>query len=310
MQYFSSVNQVIATGRSNHNEFFHGSTWMAFRPTHETECCAGNVHRFMPNYVAHMWLRRKDGSIAAALYGPSAATFDLPNGRQCHIAQRTSYPFDGEIEFSFGLKERTDIPFLLRIPAWCRDAKIYVNGKLWRDACPAGTFVTLRRKFRNGDRIRLCLSMQPVMNTVPGQGIYVQRGPLLFSYPVPQRKTADRTVYANMNGKVPGNPEFECWSIEPAGPWNYALCSDPVIPLKVIRTKPAAAGSYPFDPEHTPVKISVPVKPIDWELEKGRYTPRLPAEGIARAVSDRIEYLELIPYGCTELRLTVFPQCN
>lgn len=114
------------------------------------------------------------------------------------------------------------------------------------------------------------------MNTVPGQGIYVQRGPLLFSYPVPQRKTADRTVYANMNGKVPGNPEFECWSIEPAGPWNYALCSDPVIPLKVIRTKPAAAGSYPFDPEHTPVKISVPVKPIDWELEKGRYTPRLP----------------------------------
>ena len=148
------------------------------------------------------------------------------------------------------------------------------------------------------------------MNTVPGQGIYVQRGPLLFSYPVPQRKTADRTVYANMNGKVPGNPEFECWSIEPAGPWNYALCSDPVIPLKVIRSKPAAAGSYPFDPEHTPVKISVPVKPIDWELEKGRYTPRLPAEGIARAVSDRIEYLELIPYGCTELRLTVFPQCN
>ena len=190
LQYFSSVNQVIATGRSNHNEFFHGSTWMAFRPTHETECCAGNVHRFMPNYVAHMWLRGKDGSIAAALYGPSAATFDLPNGRQCHIAQRTSYPFDGEIEFSFGLKERTDIPFLLRIPAWCRDAKIYVNGKLWRDACPAGTFVTLRRKFRNGDRIRLCLSMQPVMNTVPGQGIYVQRGPLLFSYPVPQRKTA------------------------------------------------------------------------------------------------------------------------
>ena len=214
------------------------------------------------------------------------------------------------IEFSFGLKNRTKISFLLRIPTWCRDAKIYVNGKLWRDACPAGTFVTLRRKFRNGDRIRLCLSMQPVMNTVPGQGIYVQRGPLLFSYPVPQRKTADRTVYANMNGKVPGNPEFECWNIEPAGSWNYALCSDPVIPLKVIRTKPAAAGSYPFDPEHTPVKISVPVKPIDWELEKGRYTPRLPAEGIARAVSDRIEYLELIPYGCTELRLTVFPQCN
>lgn len=71
-----------------------------------------------------------------------------------------------------------------------------------------------------------------------------------------------------------------------------------------------ATGSYPFDPKHTPVKISVPVKQIDWELEKGRYTPRLPTKGIACAVSDCIEYLELIPYGCTELRLTVFPQCN
>ena len=310
LQYFSSVNQVIATGRSNHNEFFHGSTWMAFRPTHETECCAGNVHRFMPNYVAHMWIRGKTALL------PPRSTDLRPQHSNCRTANNAvsySKPHTrstGEIEFSFGLKNRTNISFLLRIPTWCRDAKIYVNGKLWRDACPAGTFVTLRRKFRNGDRIRLCLGMQPAMNTVPGQGIYVQRGPLLFSYPVPQRKTADRTVYANMNGKVPGNPEFECWNIEPAGSWNYALCSDPVIPLKVVRTKSAATGSYPFDPKHTPVKISVPVKQIDWELEKGRYTPRLPTKGIACAVSDCIEYLELIPYGCTELRLTVFPQCN
>ena len=56
LQYFSSVNQFIATGDSDHNEFKKGSTWMAYRPTHETECCAGNVHRFMPDYVARMWL--------------------------------------------------------------------------------------------------------------------------------------------------------------------------------------------------------------------------------------------------------------
>lgn len=55
------------------------------------------------------------------------------------------------------------------------------------------------------------------------------------------------------------------------------------------------------------MKVRVPVKRIDWMLEEGRYTPRLPEGGKVRAISDDIEYLELIPYGCTELRLTVFP---
>ena len=40
-----------------------------------------------------------------------------------------------------------------------------------------------------------------------------------------------------------------------------------------------------------PVKIRVPVKRIDWMLEEGRYTPRLPEGGKARAISDDIEYL-------------------
>ena len=42
------------------------STWMACRPTHETECCSENVHRFMPNSVTCMWLRGREEAIAAA----------------------------------------------------------------------------------------------------------------------------------------------------------------------------------------------------------------------------------------------------
>ena len=307
LQYFSSVNQVIATGRSNHNAFFHGSTWMAYRPTHETECCSGNVHRFMPNYVTYMWLRRKDGAIAAALYGPSCGTFDLPDGKTCRIEQHTEYPFEGEIEFRFFLDGKAEIPFLLRIPDWCDDARISVNGKPWKLPATHGTFVTIRRNFRNGDRIRLSLAMKPHLTSIPGQGVYLQRGPLVFSYAVPQHKTEDQTVYANMNGKTPANPAFKCWSIEPAGAWNYALCTDsPMLP-EVIHPQEAKPGSYPFEAEQTPVKIRVPAKKIRWELEEERYTPRLPEGGVAQPISDTVEYLDLIPYGCTELRLTVFP---
>ena len=95
--------------------------------------------------------------------------------------------------------------------------------------------------------------------------------------------------------------------MEPAGAWNYALCPETGWKPEVVRTQTAAQGGYPFDRESVPVKIRVPVKRINWTLEEDRYTPRLPEGGTSRAISDETEYLELIPYGCTELRLTVFP---
>ena len=55
------------------------------------------------------------------------------------------------------------------------------------------------------------------------QSVYVQRGLILYSYAIPQNKTEDTKVYANMHGKVPGDPSFKCWSFEPSGNWNYAV---------------------------------------------------------------------------------------
>ena len=101
MQYFSCPNQVIATGESNHNRFKHGLTWMAYRPIHETECCIGNLHRYMPNYVARMWLKDKKGHPVAALYGPSAVTYDLGDGLEVKIEEKTEYPFEERIVFEF-----------------------------------------------------------------------------------------------------------------------------------------------------------------------------------------------------------------
>ena len=50
LQYFSSLNQFIATGSSNHNIYKHGSTWMAYRPTHETEMLRGQHQPYAAGY--------------------------------------------------------------------------------------------------------------------------------------------------------------------------------------------------------------------------------------------------------------------
>lgn len=114
------------------------STWMACRPTHETECCSENVHRFMPNSVTCMWLRGREGAIDAALYGPSAGEFDFPTSASGCISAWNppgpgTTPFaprrDGTRRLPEGGKARAisdDIEYLELIPYGCTELRLTV----------------------------------------------------------------------------------------------------------------------------------------------------------------------------------------
>lgn len=306
LQYFSNMNQFVATSDSNHNPYFYGSTWSQYRPTHETECCAGNMHRFLPNYVSRMWLKDAAGAPVAALYGPCEADFGWAK-----IEEETDYPFDGRVKFRFSVKEPRESAFTYRVPGWCgQGAAVSVNGEPVEAGAP-GSFATLRRVFRDGDEICLDFPMQTVFEVLPrrhyvikdavsrwsgkiegrsvSQGTVVRRGPLLFAFPIAESRTEDVVEHANMRGKKSANPEFKCWNIRPAGPFNYALAAHEARTL-------ADGGS---------VAVEVPVRRIDWSLVDGRFTPDVPETPVA--LSDKVETIRLVPYGATTLRLAVFP---
>lgn len=304
VQYFSSVNQVVCTGTSDNNVFKRGSTWMAYRPTHETECCAGNMHRMMPNFASRLWMRGKDDAIVAAMYAPSEIDFKV-DSTLCHITEETYYPFSGDITFRFSLPQAKQFPFTFRIPGWCKEYTLKLNGNSLAATYPAGTFATIEREFNDGDVLTLSLQMTPcVVEAANGQGKYVECGPLLMAYPVPAKVTEDTNVYANMNGKVPGDG-FKCWNMVPEGSFNYAINTDAeTLPLKVDEKKLKEA--YPFDLEGTPVSVELPVRTITWGLEKDRYNPVLPASEYM-TLGTRQTSIRLVPYGAAKLRLTVFP---
>ena len=295
MQYFSCPNQVIATGESNHNRFKHGLTWMAYRPIHETECCIGNLHRYMPNYVARMWLKDRKGHPVAALYGPSSVEYDLGEGIAVRIQEDTGYPFEEEVRFRFTFlrdgrqtDEPVDMDFTYRIPGWCKAAE------------PG--FKTVGKAWKTGDVLKVSLPMDIEVVDNPVAGASVLRGPILYAFPVPAKVEADPKVYDNLAGKVSANPDFKSWSMTPSGKWNYALVRNRLGGLQARKT---GAKGFPFDPQSVPLKIRVPVTPVrGWTLEENRYTPALPETVEAEGP---VEYIDLVPYGSTTLRLAILP---
>ena len=293
LQYFSCVNQFNVTGDSDHNEYRRGLTWMAYRPTHETECCAGNVHRIMPNYVQRMWMTDRSGGLVAALYGPSSVDF-----AGMTVRQETRYPFEDSLLFRFsGPSAR--FPFTFRIPSWSCGHEVLLNGKPVSCGSAAGEFSTLERRWRDGDVLELKLSAEVEMReSDDSAGVYFSRGPLLYSYSIPSEWTEDTRVHPGLNGKHSENPDFKCWNISPAAGFGYAVCGD------VAEYADLGWKGYPFDTP--PCSITVPVRKIRWTLEDGRYTPRIPESPVVEG-NDTV-HLTLVPYGSTTLRLTVFPE--
>jgi len=328
LQYLSGPNQVVADRSSNHNLYARGWPWMSYRPMPGTECCPGEVNRVMPNYCARTWMSDGADGLIAALYGPSRVTARVGKARlPVTIVEETNYPFSERIDFQVRAERPVAFPLTLRVPGWCPRAKVLVNGAEMKKGVKAGSFLTVRRKFAHNDRVTLLLPMKLKTTRWPRGGIGIERGPIVFALPIKEKRSVD-TLEKNQT------KDFPAWNMYPESVWNYALALDKVRLDDAVEVVHQPWSPEPWSAGKAPVTLRVPARRVSgWRMLRlkkttrqtstwdsftvktvtgdFRFTPQLPdPKTLHKRLGKKVETLTLVPYGCTNLRIAIFPRCK
>ncbi len=120
---------------------------------HRFPCCSGTLPQVAADYRINTYLHGPH-AIYVNLYLPSTLSWQM-EGARLSLTQAGDYPLSDFVSLRLETTAPTRFALRLRIPAWADQARIAVNGRTLAAAPVPGTFATVARQWRNGDRIDL-----------------------------------------------------------------------------------------------------------------------------------------------------------
>jgi hypothetical protein len=147
----------------------------------------------------------------------------------------------------------------------------------------------VERTWKPGDIVEVRFPMEAVPSRGFNNSIAIERGPLIFSYPVGEDwlKLRDRGMTAD-------------WQVYPTTQWNYGVRADSI---HVVESPVAQA---PFTLKGAPVKIEVKGRKLPgWQAEDGVANP-VPQSPVTSNEAE--ETVTLVPYAAAKLRINAFPE--
>ena len=81
------------------------------------------------------------------------------DGGDIALTQKSSYPFESNVQFEVQASKTAEFALNFRIPAWATGATISVNGRRVQESVTPGTFATIHRTWKSGDRVELDLPL-------------------------------------------------------------------------------------------------------------------------------------------------------
>jgi DUF1680 family protein len=183
-------NGVLSGVSLDGHRFFYENP-LASLGTHHREkwfrvaCCPPNIARLLASLGQYIYAAN-DTDLAVHLYIQSAAQMTI-GGHKVTVHQETTYPWNGTIALLLSMDEPSLFGLRLRIPGWCQEARLTVNGETFDIASHLEQgYVRVERVWQTDDRVELELAM-PVErmyahpNVRQDAGLVaLQRGPLVY----------------------------------------------------------------------------------------------------------------------------------
>lgn len=292
-QYDQQVNQVQCSCQESPVFLTNGGESNLFGLEPNYGCCTANLSQAWPKLALSTFLRSSDG-LAAAVYAPCTVHTSVGDA-EVSIQLETGYPFRDTLHFQVSVDREVDFTLWLRIPQWTEEASIELEGV--RTSITAQGFYPLHRQWKGQIAFTLHLPMKPSLAARPNNLHAVTRGPLVYSL-------APGEKWVRVHEDVPGHEYPHCdYEVYPTTPWNYGLCLDAANPAAGLVFEEQPFDGIPFSPATPPIIARVKGKKVVWELQNGSAAP-VPD---GSRVSEEVEEIRLIPYGCTNLRITEMP---
>ena len=146
-------------------------------------CCPPNIARMIAQFPSFLYSTAAN-ELVVHHYAQSEAQLVVA-GQTINILQATEYPWDKKIVLTIQPERAATWTLAVRIPGWCRGAKLQVNGKAVVPSIKKG-YAKLKREWRAGDRVTLVLPMpverieaHPAVRQDCGR-VALQRGPVVY----------------------------------------------------------------------------------------------------------------------------------
>ena len=305
-QYDQQVNQVQCTINPEHGWSSNGPESNLFGLEPNYGCCTSNMHQGWPKFTSHLWMKTTDGGLAAAAWAPCRVETKVRD-IAVTVDVDTDYPFRESISLAVTVARAARFPIVLRVPAWAEGAGVRIGSAPEAPMTP-GTLHRIDREWSGTTALSVRFPMRPLISVRYDDAIAVERGPLVYSLRLGEQWT-------RVNADKPHREVPHCdYEVRPTTPWNYGLVADERNTLSSIRFEERPVGPRPFSPDGAGVVARARARRIPgWKIVRG-WAGELAAADVqladpASPISDQpVEEVELVPYGCTNIRITEFPR--